>query len=234
MPEESTASGRQRILEQAQRLFTAHGYDGVSIRDIAQACGMSNAVLYYHFGSKRNLYFEVLREHISTLSRLLQEAGAIAGSCRERLANMARAYAQMILEYQDTVQLLLRDLAQFEWEEVMRMLPDLQPRTPSAVATVLEEGIASGEVREMDTRRVDILMMGMISSLVAFRARQPGVITTLEEDVNLVIDILFSGIGPSPITVQDNKVSMPDRAPQSVKMPGVGARPAILKREVSA
>jgi len=203
MPEEKPAAGRQRILDQAQRLFSAHGYHGVSIRDIAQACGLSNAVLYYHFGSKRNLYFEVLKEHISVLFHHLQEAGAIGGSCRQRLANMARAYAQMILEYQDTVQLLLRDLAQFEWEEVVQMLPDFNAQMPSAVAAVLEEGIASGEVRALDAHRVDILLMGMISALAAFRTRQIGVTTTLDEDVNLVIDVLFAGIRPSPTTALD-------------------------------
>jgi AcrR family transcriptional regulator len=203
MPEERTPAGRQRILDQAQRLFTARGYQGVSIRDIAHACGLSNALVYHHFGSKQNLYFEVLREHISTLTRCLQEAGAIGGTCRERLANMARTYAQMILEYQDTVQLLLRDLAQFDWEEVVRMLPDLQTLTPTPLATVLEEGIASGEVRALNVHRVDILLMGMISSLVAFRARQPGVTTTLDEDVDLVIDVLFAGIGLSSTIAKD-------------------------------
>ena len=203
MPEESTASGRQRILEQAQRLFTAHGYDGVSIRDIAQACGLSNAVLYYHFGSKRNLYFEVLREHIAALTLCLQDAGAIEGTCRERLAHMARTYARMILEYEDTVQLLLRDLAQFEWDEVLQMLPDFQTQVPSAVTAALEEGMSSGEVRALDAQRVDILLLGMISSLAARRARQPGVTTTLDEDVDLVIDILFEGIRPSSTVVKD-------------------------------
>ncbi|MBN1139752.1 MAG: TetR/AcrR family transcriptional regulator [Anaerolineae bacterium] len=203
MPEEKLASGRQRILDQAQRLFSARGYHGVSIRDIARACELSNAVLYYHFGSKRNLYFEVLREHISTLSHHLREAGEIAGSCRERLANMARAYAQMILEYQDTVQLLLRDLAQFDWEEVMQMLPDLETQMPSAVAKVLEQGIASGEVRTLDVHRVDMLLLGMISSLVALRARQPGMTTILDEDVGLVIDVLFEGIKPPSTTAKD-------------------------------
>ncbi len=203
MSEESTSAGRQRILDQAQRLFSTHGYDGVSIRDIAQACGLSNAALYYHFGSKRNLYFEVLREHISTLTLCLQEAGAIDGTCRERLASMARTYAQMILEYQDTVQLLLRDLAQFDWEEVLQMLPDFQTLSPTPLAAVLEEGIASGEVRALDVHRVDMMLMGMISSLVAFRARQPGLTTTLDEDVDLVIDVLFAGIGPSSTTVNE-------------------------------
>jgi AcrR family transcriptional regulator len=203
MPEEKTAAGRQRILDQAQRLFTAHGYHGVSIRDIAQACGLSNAVLYYHFGSKRNLYFEVLKKHISTLTLCLQEAGAIEGTCRERLARMAHAYAQMILEYQDTVQLLLRDLAQFEWGEIVQMLPDLKALTRSPLAAVLEEGIASGELRALDVQRVDVVLMGMISGLVAFRARQPGLTTTLDEDVALVMDVLFAGIGPSSATVNE-------------------------------
>ena len=203
MPEEKTAAGRQRILDEAQRLFSARGYQGVSIRDIAQACGLSNAALYYHFGSKQNLYFEVLKEHIATLTLCLQEASAIDGTCRERLANMARAYAQMILEYQDTVQIMLRDLAQFDWEEVLQMLPDLQTLTPTPLGAVLEEGVASGEVRALDVHRVDILLMGMISSLVAFRARQPGLSTTLDEDVDLVIDVLFAGIGLSYTTVNE-------------------------------
>jgi TetR/AcrR family transcriptional regulator, cholesterol catabolism regulator len=203
MPEDQTAAGRQRILDQAQRLFSAHGYDGVSIRDIAQACGLSNAVLYYHFGSKRSLYFEVLREHIATLTLCLQEAGAIDGTCRERLANMARAYFQMILEYQDTVQIMLRDLAQFDWEQVLQLLPDGQKLAPSPVAAVLEEGVVSGEVRALDVDRVGMLWMGMISALVAFQARQPGVTTTLDEDVDLVIDVLFAGIGLSSTTIRE-------------------------------
>jgi hypothetical protein len=83
------------------------------------------------------------------------------------------------------------------------MLPDYQTQVPSAVADVLEEGIASGEVRALDAHRVDILLMGMISSLVAFRVRQPGVTANLDEDVDLVIDILFAGIGSSLTIVKD-------------------------------
>ncbi len=203
MPEEKGSEGRRRILEEAKRLFLVGGYDGVSIRDIAQACGLSNAVLYYHFGNKRNLYFEVLKEHIATLTLCLQEAGAFHGTCRERLAAMARTYARMILEYQDTAQLLLRDLARFEWDEIAQKLPDLQALTPSPLAAVLEEGIAGGEVRAMDVRRVDIVLMGMISSVVAYRARRPGLTTSLDEDVDLVIDLLFAGIGPSSITARN-------------------------------
>jgi AcrR family transcriptional regulator len=179
----------------------------VSVRDIAQASGLSNAVLYYHFGSKRNLYFEVLREHISTLSLCLQEAGAIDGSCRERLANIAQAYTHMIIEYQDTVQIMLRDLAQFDWEEVLLMLPDFQTQIPSAITAALELGMARGEVRSVDAQRVGVLFLGMISSLAASRARPPGVTTALDNDVDLVVDVLFEGIQPFSPTKEQGEDS---------------------------
>jgi hypothetical protein len=44
--------GRDAILDTSTKLFSQHGYKEVSIRDIAQACGMTNAALYYHFKNK--------------------------------------------------------------------------------------------------------------------------------------------------------------------------------------
>ena len=105
---------RQCILEAAQRLFASGGYHGASIRDIVHACGVSNAALYYHFGSKQNLYFEVLGEYIAAVVGQLQMADTGEGTCRSRLARVALAYAQIILESQSVLQTLLRDVAQFD------------------------------------------------------------------------------------------------------------------------
>jgi AcrR family transcriptional regulator len=194
MVDGSTAAGKTLILEQAQRLFSVHGYHGVSIRDIAQACDLSNAALYYHFGSKQNLYFEVLKAHISAVVRCLEEAGAEPGACRERLARAAHAYAQMILEYQGAILVLLRDLAQFDWEEIQQMLPDLGRRAPAAVAEILEEGIAVGEIKAVDTQRVGALLLGMVNALAVRRLQQPGMERSLGEDVDLAMDVLFEGV----------------------------------------
>lgn len=47
---------RERILAAAERLFAAHGFDGVSLRSIAAAADAQLALLHYHFGSKLDLY----------------------------------------------------------------------------------------------------------------------------------------------------------------------------------
>lgn len=194
MTEDSQSTGPQRILEQARHLFSLHGYHGASIRDIAQASGLANASIYYHFGNKKNLYFEVLKRYIAEVAQQLQEAGAAEGSCRERLTRMADAYAEIIVESQSAIQNLLHDLAQFDREEIRHLLPDVGRQVPAVIAAILEEGITTGEIRPVNTQRMGILLLGMVSSLVARRPYLTAA-ATLEEDVDLVVDVLFEGIG---------------------------------------
>jgi AcrR family transcriptional regulator len=49
------ASTRQRILDAALDLFTEKGFDGTSLREIAQRLGVTKAALYYHFASKDDI-----------------------------------------------------------------------------------------------------------------------------------------------------------------------------------
>ena len=54
-------SSRDRLLDAAQRLFAAHGYNGVSVRDIANEAGVNSASIGYYFGGKEKLLAEVYR-----------------------------------------------------------------------------------------------------------------------------------------------------------------------------
>lgn len=47
---------KEQILDAAERLFAAHGYDGVALRAIAAGAGTTQGLLTYHFSSKAELY----------------------------------------------------------------------------------------------------------------------------------------------------------------------------------
>jgi len=51
---------RARILRSAERLFSRKGYRGVSLRDLARQCGVRMFTIQHHFGSKLELYREIL------------------------------------------------------------------------------------------------------------------------------------------------------------------------------
>lgn len=59
---------RERILNAAERLFSAHGLDGVSVRQIAAAARVQLALLSYYFGTKEGLYRAVFQRRIEPIS----------------------------------------------------------------------------------------------------------------------------------------------------------------------
>jgi AcrR family transcriptional regulator len=58
---------QQRILAAAEELFAAFGYEGTSIRQIAQKAGVPVALVSYHFGGKLGLYRRVFESHAPTI-----------------------------------------------------------------------------------------------------------------------------------------------------------------------
>lgn len=51
---------RERIMEEALRLFSIDGFEAVSIRTIADAVGIGNSALYKHFKSKREIFDSIV------------------------------------------------------------------------------------------------------------------------------------------------------------------------------
>ncbi|WP_101897000.1 TetR/AcrR family transcriptional regulator [Embleya scabrispora] len=62
-----TAQSRARLLDEAERLFLAQGYDRVSVRAVNAAAGMNPAAVHYHFGSKRDLVVALLQQRLGPL-----------------------------------------------------------------------------------------------------------------------------------------------------------------------
>ena len=60
MPRLSSSDRKRQILEVATDLFARHGFDGVTTRQIADAAGITEAIVFRHFASKDDLYWEVL------------------------------------------------------------------------------------------------------------------------------------------------------------------------------
>lgn len=52
---------RRQILRAAERLFGERPYSSVSVGDIAEAAGVAKGLMHHYFGSKRELYLEVVR-----------------------------------------------------------------------------------------------------------------------------------------------------------------------------
>ena len=59
---DTSADSRERLIEVSKKLFAAHGYEGVSVRDIATEAGLNISLVSYYFGGKDGLLEACLQE----------------------------------------------------------------------------------------------------------------------------------------------------------------------------
>src|SRR6185436_2135822 len=87
-PKLSGEERRQAVLETARRVFSASSYRGATTAEIAREAGISEPILYRHFGSKRDLYIACLDEAWRVFRELAEEALAEdPGHCLGRIAD---------------------------------------------------------------------------------------------------------------------------------------------------
>ena len=85
-------SRRAEILEAAERIFVEHGYEGATIRKIADEVGLSSTALYMHFADKGEILLQICRDTFDMLLASVRELAALDAPPEVRLRRMIEAY----------------------------------------------------------------------------------------------------------------------------------------------
>lgn len=159
------AHREQLILETAKRLFDEHGYDGVSMDQIAEAVEYSKGVLYKHFASKDELYMALCADELDRLARRFEEAARGGGTARERLIRIGEVYINECLSEPGWF------LAHFQMDrsrnnreghgakEIIDQSRRADDRSLRVVLETIRQGQASGEFRkDVDPQQLAVAM----------------------------------------------------------------------------
>ena len=102
---------REAILAAAEEVFARSGYHGASLDDIAQAAGISKALIYEHFASKRELHASLVIAHVEEIFRRLQANHEARTTGEERLRGGIDAFLSFVEEHREAWRALFRDAA---------------------------------------------------------------------------------------------------------------------------
>jgi AcrR family transcriptional regulator len=100
---------RRQLLDAGAQLFTEHTYEEISMRQIADAAGVSKPLLYHYFPSKSDLFTAALAEKADELRRLIEPGNR--GAPLEQLAAGLDAYLAWIEENSQTWSKLMQSAA---------------------------------------------------------------------------------------------------------------------------
>lgn len=188
---ETLADTKTRIVGQAKGLFAARGYRGVSVREIAEACGLGKATLYHHFRDKRELYLAVLDSEADQLVRVLGTAAQQGSTCRERITSIATAYFRLQNEQRHVILLILRDVGGLE-REIGELVARRGQEMLRPIRAVIEAGMASGELRPVDSRLAGLALLSMLHVLIT-RQLLISDAEVGEAEVHHMVDLFMEG-----------------------------------------
>ncbi len=194
MDQRSTRVGREKIVAVAEELFTERGYRAVSIRDIADACQVTSAALYYHFPSKEALFRMVMENHAKKLSDHMKQAGNVNGSTRDKITAILVEYARITADRRSPIFLLRREdpatNGDQHWKDASKLFHALlQP-----LDEVLMSAIDGGELRMLEGKLSPAsLLVGMLHGMIQHQ-RMCLHKSFTNEDIMQVVDIFWSGM----------------------------------------
>jgi AcrR family transcriptional regulator len=161
---DASPSSREKILDTAEALFARHGYDGTGLREVARRSGLSKSALFHHFPSKLELYAAVLERILGDLceavARLPQDDGALA-----RLRAFVEAVVAALAGSPTRAPLLLRALFEGQVLDDARASAEsdaLLARILGVATGVIEQGVASGELRAVPAAHALQALIGML------------------------------------------------------------------------
>ena len=194
MPPDS--GGRDAILDTSAKLFNERGYKAVSIRDIAQACGMTNAALYYHFKNKEDLFLAMLqRDHERNLIAL-QEAANGPGDLRADLQRLVAQYAAITCRRRQSFQTLRRDLRNVEDVRGHKLFAEMHTSFMRPLEDRLAQAQADGEIQTGDVRLYARLLHGLIIALT-FEGKPDKQRKVPAQEVDAAVDVFLKGVEKS-------------------------------------
>ena len=108
---------RENILKQAARLFAEQGYAGTTIIDLADACESSRGALYHYFGSKEDILFHILDEHVRNLFNQIQAAVQSKKDPLEQCRAVIETMVTINADSQHEQVVLLNELSELSQEQ---------------------------------------------------------------------------------------------------------------------
>jgi TetR/AcrR family transcriptional regulator, cholesterol catabolism regulator len=182
----------EEVLQAAAAVFAERGFHGASTQDIADRLGMRQASLYYYFASKEAALEQVCQRGIERIIGDTEIIAAGPGSVAERLAMVMRRHVEPLADNCASVRAYLHEV-RFLPKEARRRIGKLARRYERVVEGLLEQGMASGEMRaDLDIEIARDAILGMCNHAAHWPGKEPG--SAMQHVAEELIRLVLRGI----------------------------------------
>lgn len=157
---------RRRILDATGTLFLEHGYEGLSMRQIAERIGYSATTIYRYYEDKDDLLFAIVHDGFLRFGRQLAKAAQSSKDPRERLAALGRAYIEFGMRNPVYYRLMFMQRSDFLFDS---RAEQKQPMIDSfgVLRQAVEQAMQSGFLRRGDPETTSTVIWAVVHGITS-------------------------------------------------------------------
>ena len=153
---------RATILKAARSVFARKGFEGASIREVAEAARVNNAMIYYHFKDKVELYRAVLADSFDAFDRIWEhEIFSSPATTRAKIGKYIEEFVRFQQGNEELRRIMSMEFAGCT-ENTKWLADNYMVHSYGKLVKLLKEGMKRGELRKVDPAMAIPSLIGMI------------------------------------------------------------------------
>ena len=145
-----------QIIKTAERLFSTTGFDGTSVRDIADEAGVNIAMISYYFGSKEKLMEALFQQRSNDINlqveNLLQNDGIAP---LQKMESLVDTYIERVMQKQPFFKIMMCEQVINKNPVIIHLIHDLKKRNTEAISKLIQDGQKKGAFK----KNIDVLLL---------------------------------------------------------------------------
>ncbi len=182
---------KRKIFQTAIKLFAEKGYENTGIEEITAVAGYAKGSLYYHFGTKEDLFDLLLEEGYKLLNNSIDIKFRKCKNALDKLKAMIMIQVKIIVKYEEFVTVIINNTL------------GENPRTKKCqiavsnyvnrIETVIKEGIEEGVFAKGDVESIAYSIFGITFSSLLYRLTKNKNLT-VEQIYDSYLQTIINGI----------------------------------------
>ncbi|MEP6927296.1 MAG: TetR family transcriptional regulator [Ginsengibacter sp.] len=161
---------KETILITAMKLFGQKGFEGTSVREIAKDAGVNLAMISYYFGSKENLFENVVEYKSSGIKGVFAELENSAIPQIEKIYKIIDSYIERMFSNPQFHHLLHRELSLDQRPQMHDAITEILLRNVVTIKAIIQKGIDTSQFKTVDTELTIATLIGTINHLLISEA----------------------------------------------------------------
>ncbi len=158
---------RRHILVTALQLFAEKGFEGTTVRDIAEKASVNVAMVNYYFGSKDKLFEQILDTKFTTTHGLLDGIYKDKSlSYIEKIYKVIDAYIEWFFTQRKFHRLIHQELLLHQREDMQVSIVNYLFNNTEVLKNIIRGGIKKGEFKKVDIEMTIASLVGTLNQVL--------------------------------------------------------------------